>query len=84
MTYQFPETKFTRNGIWRQYFHLLSEVLEVGLALLKRDKSHAIMEIWDVKHSCETMHRILDSKGQIVYMCKGDVIDNNCRRGYYK
>lgn len=81
--YQFPLTRFVSNTPWRQWWHLLSEVIEVGKALLSGDLQHAATEIWDVKQSSETMHRILSGKGVDVDMSRETVLGNNVKRDYY-
>jgi len=81
--YQFPRTRFTRNTLWRQWWHLLSEVLEVGRALLSGHIHHAGAEVWDVKHSAETLHRILEGYGVDIAAGRDKVISNNKRRDYY-
>lgn len=82
-SYQFPATKYVTNSPWRQWWHLLSEVLEVGRALLRGDLQHAATEAWDVKHSSETLHRILAGRGCDVEMAREEVTANNLERGYY-
>ena len=81
--YQFQPTRFVSNSPWRQWWHLLSEVLEVGLALLRGDLQHAATEAWDVKQSTETLHRILAGRGVDIEMARDEVINNNRERGYY-
>lgn len=82
--YQFPATRFVSNTIWRQWWHLLSEVIEIGRALLVGDLQHAATEAWDVKQSTETLHRILSGQGADVEMAREEVIGNNLERGYYQ
>ena len=81
--YQFPATKFVSNTHWRQWRHLLSEVIEIGWALLRGDFQHAATETWDARHSAETLHRILEGKGVDVTMAREEVLSNNLERGYY-
>ena len=81
--YQFPATKFINNSLARQWWHLLTEVVEIGLALLRGDLQHAATEAWDAKHSAETLHRILEGRGVDVKMAQEEVISNNLERGYY-
>lgn len=81
--YQFPATRFVTNSPWRQWWHLFSEVIEVGLALLCRDIQHAATEAWDVKQSTETLHRILAGQGADVELGRKEIISNNQERGYY-
>jgi len=82
--YQFSPTRFVCNPLWRQWFHLLSEVLEVGKALLSGNLQHAATEAWDVKQSTETMHRILAGKGADIDLAREQIISNNIERGYYQ
>jgi hypothetical protein len=81
--YQFPATRFVSNTLWRQWWHMLSEVVEVGKALLCGDLQHAATETWDVKQSSETMHRILAGKGADIELAQDEIINNNWERGYY-
>ena len=81
--YQFPPTKFTGNTLWRQWWHLLSEVIEVGFALWRGNIQHAAAEAWDIKHSTETFHRILEMKGANIRIAMQVVTENNLRRRYY-
>lgn len=82
--YQFPTTKFVSNSPWRQWWHLLSEVIEIAAALLTGNLQHAARETWDVKQSCETMHHILSGKGADIDMAREEVICNNLERSYYE
>lgn len=82
--YQFPATRFVRNTLWRQWFHLLSEVIEIGRALLAGNLQHAAAETWDAKQSSETMHRILSGRGADVSLAREEIIGNNQERGYYR
>ena len=81
--YQFPATRFVSNSLWRQWWHLLSEVIEIGKALITGNLQHAAAEVWDVKHSSETLHRILAGRGVDVDMAQQAIINNNRERGYY-
>lgn len=81
--YHFPATRFAVNSPWRQWRHLVSEVYEIGLALLRGDLQHAATETWDARHSAETLHRILAGKGADVEMAREEVLSNNLERGYY-
>lgn len=82
--YQFPATRFTCNRPWKQWWHLLSEVIEIGLALLAGNLQHAAAETWDAKQSSETMHRILSGRGADVSMAREQIVGNNQERGYYR
>ena len=82
--YQFPATRFVKNTLWRQWWHLLSEVIEIGRALLAGKLQHAAAETWDAKQSSETLHRILAGKGADVQLAQDTVIGNNEERGYYE
>lgn len=81
--YQFLATRFVCNSPWRQWWHLLSEVLEIGVALWRNNLQHAAAETWDVKHCAETLHRILAGQGVDIEMAKEIVVNNNRERGYY-
>lgn len=82
--YQFKATRFVANSLWRQWWHLLSEVIEVGLALLQGNLQHAAAETFDVKQSSETMHRILSGRGADVQLARETVQGNNESRDYYR
>lgn len=81
--YQFPPTRFVSNSPWRQWWHLLSEVLEIGKALLVGNLQHAARETWDVKQSSETMHRILSGQGADIELAREEVVSGCLDRGYY-
>ena len=81
--YQFPATRFVSNSLWRQWWHLFSEVLEVGWALLLGDLQWAARETWDAKQSSETMHRIQSGQGADIEMARDMVVDGCRERGYY-
>jgi len=83
-SYQFPASKFSKkNTALRQWFHLLSEVLEVGWELLCGNVKGVTMETWDVKHSAETLHRIMERDGALVDVARARVLSGNHARGYY-
>jgi hypothetical protein len=82
--YQFPATKFVCNSHWRQWRHLLSEVIEIGWALLFHNPQHAARETWDTRHSAETLHRILSGEGADIAAALEAVMKNNLDRGYYQ
>ena len=82
--YQFPPTRFVGNSLLRQWLHLLSEVIEVGVALLRGDLQHAASEAWDVKQSTETLHRILSGRGADIEMAREEVEAGCLERGYYQ
>lgn len=81
--YQFPSTRFVSNSLWRQWWHLLSEVLEIGRALLTGNLQHAAAESWDVTQSNETLRRILAGKGADIELARDEVIAGCLERGYY-
>lgn len=87
----FPRTIFAeRNSIYRQYLHLVSEVLEVGAAILKArfitgDWNPVARELVDVQGSADTgLHIVMDQHGADSYRAYTDVAVNCSRRGYYK
>lgn len=82
--YQFPATRFVCNGFWRQWLHMLSELLEIAWAWLLGDKQHAVTEVWNLKHSSETMHRIQSGMGLDVEMGYEQTLGDNIERGYYR
>lgn len=82
--FQFPKTRFTKNPLWRQWLHLLSEVLELGWDILRGDLQHAGLESWDVCQSGETLRRILMRKGVNIPAAKLTVLENSRRRGTYE
>lgn len=82
--YSFPRTRFVAGGnVWKQYRHLVSEVLEVGIALLFRDYAHASRELWDVCQSSETGNHMLQDQGVDTCKERQAVVAGNYRRGYY-
>jgi hypothetical protein len=81
--YQFPTTRFVTNTLWRQWWKMLSELIEIARALLKGDLQHAAVETGDLKQVSETMHHILARKGADVELAMQEVVDKNRDRGYY-
>lgn len=82
--YQFPPTRFVSNSLWSQWWHLFSEVLELGVALLFRNWQHAMREAEDVSQSDETLKRILSGKGADLALAREQVITGCLERGYYE
>lgn len=86
--YQFPATRFVSNSLWRQWWHLFSEVIELGLALAAAhftgDLQHVAREAEDVSQSDETFKRILSGKGVDIAMAREEVISGCLERGYYE
>jgi hypothetical protein len=86
--YQFPATRFVSNSLWRQWWHLLSEVLELGRALFMArftgDLQHVAREAEDVSQSDETFKRILSGEGVDIAMARAEVIAGCLERGYYE
>jgi hypothetical protein len=82
----FPITRFARrNGVWRQFFHLLSEVWELFWALVWRDWDHAGREAVDVQHVTDTLRWILHFRYKVDRdMAAARVIVGNHKRGYYE
>jgi NTP pyrophosphatase (non-canonical NTP hydrolase) len=82
----FPEVKFvTTNSPWKQLRHLASEVIEVAVALAKRDRYQAAKELWDVIHSAETLLRILVKRYQVDAIgAREEILSGNMERGYYE
>lgn len=85
----FPRTVFaTRNNIIRQWLHLLSDVLEVGGAMLQAwlsgDWNHVADELVDVQQSADTaLHIAMDRHGADSYGAYTRVTVGCRRRGYY-
>jgi len=82
--YQFKATRFVSNTLWRQWWHMLSEVLEVGWALLLGDLQWAARETIDVRQSSETMNRIQAGKGADIKMAMESVVKGCEERRYYQ
>jgi len=91
-----PRTKFAdTNSLWRQFFHLVSEVWEVGKALLWSEYHRKFSpqtnylcageELVDVQISAHTLRHILKDK-YLVNMenCESYVFRKGQSRGYYK
>lgn len=85
----FPRTVFAgRNTLARQWLHLLSEVLEVGAAMLRAwlsgDWNHVADELVDVQQSADTaLHIAMDRHGADSYGAYTRVTIGCRRRGYY-
>jgi hypothetical protein len=93
--YRFPETRFSRtNTIRQQYFHLVSEVLELGRALFRawlrdrlfkvKDYSHAARESHDVIQSDESLQRLIECEGADIDLARRVVVEGCRFRGYYE
>jgi hypothetical protein len=82
----FPITKFARrNGVWQQFFHLVSEVWEIFWALLWRNYAHAGRETVDAQQSADTLRWALHFRhGVDRDMAAATVIEGNRQRGYYE
>lgn len=79
-----PCLLYTNNGVWRQLWHIATELLEVAAALLRGDYTHAAEELADVQVGCETMLYILgyhtpDDRNHI----RNLVDRKNAVRGYH-
>lgn len=85
----FPRTVFAdRNTLVRQWLHLLSEVLEVGAAMLQArlsgDWNHVADELVDVQQSADTgLHIARERHGADSYGAYTRVALSCTRRGYY-
>lgn len=82
----FPRTIFAdRNTIYRQWFHLLSEVMEVGAAILKQDWNHVADEAVDCQQSADTLlHIAMERHEADAYGAYTRVAVGCARRGYYR
>lgn len=81
--YQFPQTRFVSNSPWRQWWHLVSEVLELGWEIFCKNWQKAANESWDISQDQETMRRILSGLGADVELARENVVCGNIERGYY-
>lgn len=82
--YHWPQTRFVRNSLWRQWFHMLSELLEIGWELFWGNLQRAGNEAMDLDQSGETFRRILQRKGVDLALAR-DQVEQGCReRGYYE
>jgi hypothetical protein len=86
--YTFTETRFARtNTPWKQYFHIVSEVIELGMALFRKDKRAIGRESWDVRCSTETFQRIVAAAGTAdgvdIAEAREEVIAGHRERKYY-
>lgn len=85
--YQYPPTRFIQNTLWRQWWHLFSEVIELGRAIIAAhfagNWQHAARESEDVGQSNETMKRILAERGADIALARVEVISGCLERGYY-
>jgi hypothetical protein len=84
--YTFAPTRFAKtNSLWQQYFHIVSEVFELGIALLKKDMPHVGRESMDVRCSTETFQRILADQENInIGKSLAEVRRGHNERGYYE
>lgn len=82
----FPRTIFAdRNSIYRQYLHLVSEVIEVGIAILRRDWDHVADELVDVQQSADTgLHIVMDRHDADSDGAYTRVAVGCAQRGYYR
>lgn len=85
----FLRTKFAdKNTIWQQYFHLVSEVFELGRAILAAkfngDWNHVADEAVDVQGSSDTLlHIAMEKHGADSHGAYTRVTIGNTIRGYY-
>ena len=83
----YPATRFVSNSLWRQWWHLLSEVIELGRALawcrVTGNMQHVARESEDVTQSNETFKRILAGNGVDIELARHEVIVGCLERGYY-
>lgn len=85
----FPRTRFAdRNTIIQQWRHLLSEVIEVGQAILRAkitgDWDHVADELVDVQQSADTaLHIAMDRHQADSYGAYTRVAVSCAERGYY-
>lgn len=85
MTYNFPETIFTKGNTARaQALHVHSEVIEFLKEILCGDMDKADIEAADLYHSIETYFRIRENEGVDLGAVFGAVTRKNEERGYYK
>jgi len=82
--YQFPPTNFVSNPLWRQWWHMLSKVLGLGLALLSGNLQRAARESEEVSQVTETLKRTLSGLGADIALARKQVIDGCHERGYYR
>lgn len=86
--YQFPPTRFVSNSLWRQWWHLFSEVIELGRALISArftgNYQHVAREAEDVSQSDETFKRILSGMGVDIALARQQVVSGCLERGYYE
>lgn len=78
-----PCQKFTNNTPWQQFWHIITELLEVMLALLKKDIPHAAEELVDLQTACETMLVILGYNDRHRATVRRLVAQKNEKRDYY-
>ena len=77
-------TKFVTNSTLKQYLHITSELIEVGLALLGGDTQKIGLELVDLQISCQTMIAKHGFVGDKYSDLKRKVIEKNTARFYYE
>lgn len=82
--YQFPATHHVSNSPWRQWFHLMSEVIEIALALLVGNIQQAAVKTWYVKRSMEIFHRILSGRGADIELAREEIEGNDSELKYHE
>lgn len=80
-----PCLKYAGNSVWKQLWHILSELLEVAVALLKKDYQHAAEELGDVQVSSETLLYIIGYESPSERNHLRNLVDRkNAARGYHE
>jgi NTP pyrophosphatase (non-canonical NTP hydrolase) len=81
----YPRSRFVdTNGLFLQLEHIQSELKELMAAYWTEPKERVAEEAADLKHSVETLQRILQEKnGFNITDIDKQVIEKNRSRGYY-
>ena len=80
-----PCLKYAGNSVWKQLWRILSELLEVAIALARQDYEHAAEELGDVQTSCETLLYIIGYQSVSERNRIRNLVDRkNAARGYHE
>lgn len=83
--FSFPRSEFVdKNGRFLQLMHIKSEMLELEEAYFNESDIRVAEEALDLKHSAETLLRILEERHSIdIETLREHIIKKNKSRGYY-
>lgn len=80
-----PCLAYASNSVWKQLWHIFTELMEVAVALIKKDYEHAAEELGDVQTGSETLLYILGYQSESDRNRIRNQVDmKNACRGYHK